>query len=46
MAGDLAAEIGERNHIINQVAVKVRGKLQEAVITKMPFVQQRYFKAE
>jgi len=27
-----------------EVAVKVRGKMQAAQITKMPFVEQRYFK--
>ena len=30
----------------SKVAVKVRGKLQEAEVVKMPFVQQRYYKPE
>lgn len=27
-----------------EVAVEVRGKVQPAVVTKMPFVEHRYFK--
>jgi aminomethyltransferase len=30
----------------SKVAVKVRGKLQEAEVVKMPFVPQRYYKPE
>lgn len=30
----------------SKVAVKVRGKLQEAQVVKMPFTPQRYFKPE